>query len=572
MSNWDHEVDFLVVGSGSGGMTAAVTASDCGGSTLIIEKAEVYGGNSALSGGVAWIPNNHHMPKYGISDSPEDALTYLKQCTEGTVREERLKQYIKKAPEMVKYLEDHASVEFEAAEKYMDYYPELEGGKPGARSIDPAAFSMKKLGKDAELQRMGGMGKSLNMSAKDAGAMLNFGLATFGLLAKRLFAYLVLGFFDRIQGKYDDRMTLGRGLIGALRYSMQQRNIDLWLNTAFKEFVVEDGRVVGIVAEKEGKEVRIGGRKGVLVAAGGFEKNLKMREKYQPKPASIDWTAGSETNTGDAINAGLEQLNAAIEFMPCAWWTPTSMAPEGAKSREGGHIDIMVVDKGMPHSMFVDNTGRRFVNESAPYEDVVKGQYKSAAEGKGGAPCWIVFDRQYRTSSLAGHILPGPDFLLNEADLAWMHKSDTLEELAGKIGVDAEGLKIEVERFNGFAETGVDEDFARGDSLHDRYYAGKTKPNPCLGNIVKPPFYAHAVQAGDLGTKGGLKANDFGQVENESGDIIPGLYATGNTSGAVMGNSYPGAGSTIGPSMTYGYVSACHAMGVEKPSGLKAQD
>lgn len=558
MSSWDHEIDFLVIGSGGGGMTGAVIAHDCGADTLVIEKSPVYGGTTALSGGVIWVPNNHHMPGVNIPDSAEDAYTYLKVVTAGEVEETRLKAYIERAPEMLRYMEDHGSTVFEAAPQYMDYYPELEGGKPGSRSIDPAPFSRRKLGEEGDTQRAPNQGGvfNLSMTAKEAHYLLDFTWKTYVWLAKRLFQYWT-DIPARLKGKQDNRMTLGRGLVGMLRYAMKRRNIDLWLNTPFKEFIKEDGRVIGVVAEKDGKAIRIKANKGVLLAAGGFAGNTEMRQQYQQAPISNEWTAANPDNTGDGISAG-QSIGAATEFMHCAWWTPTYKIPSGAS-------EALIIGKSMPGSMFVNKAGRRFVNEAAPYEDVVKGQYASQAKGIDSVPAFMVFDARFRETYPCGPIGPAsaqPDSMIPKRYEGFLKKADSLEELANILGVDAEGLVDEVAKNNRFAETGIDEDFARGSSLHDRYYSDpKITPNPNIAPIIKAPFYAFEIYPGDLGTKGGLKANEHGQVLSETGETIDGLYVTGNSSGAVMGNSYPGAGSTIGPSMAFGYMAACHAMG-----------
>jgi 3-oxosteroid 1-dehydrogenase len=563
VSNWDHETDFLVIGSGGGGMTGAVVAHDCGAKTLVIEKSAVYGGTTALSGGVIWVPNNHHMPDVNIPDSSEEAYTYLKEVTGGEVDETRLKAYIERAPEMLQYMEDHGSTVFEAAPEYMDYYPELEGGKPGSRSIDPQPFSRRKLGDEGGTQRQPKQGGVFNISitAKEAHYLLDFTWKTYLWLAKRIFLYWI-DIRTRLKTKQDNRMTLGRGLVGMLRYAMKRRNIDLWLNTPFRHYVVEEGRVVGVLAEKDGREIRIKANKGVLLAAGGFAGNTEMRQEHQQGPISNEWTAANQDNTGDGIRAG-QAIGAATEFMHCAWWTPSYKIPNG-------DAEALIIGKSMPGSMFVNKAGRRFVNEAAPYEDVVKGQYASQATGVDSVPAFMVFDGRFRASYPCGPIGPStaqPDSMIPKRYQGFLKKADTLEELAAILGIDAKGLVDEVDKNNRFAESGIDEDFGRGSSLHDRYYSDpKIKPNPNIAPIVQAPFYAFEIYPGDLDTKGGLKANEHGQVLQESGEPIAGLYATGNSSGAAMGNSYPGAGSTIGPAMAFGYMAACHANGVI-PSG-----
>jgi 3-oxosteroid 1-dehydrogenase len=352
---------------------------------------------------------------------------------------------------------------------------------------------------------------------------------------------------------------MGNALVGMLRRSMMDRGIPLWLETPARELVVEDGRVVGVVAEKPGRSFRIGARKGVVLAAGGFESSQTMREKYLPHPTRAEWTCGNPYNTGDAINMGLE-VGAALDLMDDAWWGPTTVVPGEDRAR------MLVIEKSLPGSILVDKRGRRFVNEAWPYVDVVKAMYEHDTPEAPSVPAYLIFDADFRRKYPCGPFLQAqqqPDWALpKKLKQSYLKKADTLEGVAAIFGIDAEGLKATVTRMNEYARTGKDLDFNRGETVFDRYYGDENvQPNPCLGPIEKPPFYVMEAFAGELGTKGGLKADAFARVLNEAGETIPGLYAIGNCSAAAMGTSYPGPGCTLGPATTFGYVAARHAMG-----------
>ena len=564
MANWDETVDFLVVGSGAGAMTAALIAHDQGAKALLIEKSEVYGGNSAMSGGGLWVPCNHLMGETPVKDSPEEALEYFKAITKGTVTEERLKAYIDNVAVMVKYLEEKSHLKFQVLPEYADYYPEAPGGKPGARSIEPRTFDAKQLGdeffnlREPSVQTL--MMKRVAMTVLQARVLLCKGAGWGKLLGKLMMGYwLDIGW--RLKTKRDRHLALGNGLIAPLRLSLMDRKVPLWLKTAARELIVENGRVVGVAAEKEGRPIRIRAEKAVVLAAGGFESSAEMRKKHLPNPTDPDWSCGALSNTGDAINMGTA-LGAAVDLMDDAWWGPTTVVPGEERSR------MLVIEKALPSSMLVNKRGERITNEAAPYVDVVKAMYEADKPDAQSVPAYFVFDANYRSKYQVGPFLPSAQqsdkskAVKQAIQDGYLKRADTIEGLASQLGIDAEGLKATCAKMNEYAKTGKDPDFGRGDSLFDRYYGDETvKPNPCLGPIDKPPFYGLVAFAGDLGTKGGLKTDERARVIKENGDVIEGLYAIGNCSASVMGCTYAGAGATIGPAMTFGYIAARDAAG-----------
>lgn len=564
----EQTVDVVVVGSGAGGMTAAITAHDHGLQTLLIEKSPQFGGTSALSGGVIWVPANHLMPKTGIADSAAEGLAYLQALTGGEVPPAKLEAYLRHAPAMVHYLEQRSCLSFNPADVYADYYEHLPGYKPGARSLDPKPFSLRKLGRHAGEIRpplTSGIFGRLTMTAIEAHNIMQSDTVRNLFILWRL----LLHFIDipsRLRGKRDNRLVLGQALVGSLRASMLQRKIPLWLNCGLDELLLENGRVCGVRATRDGQAVTIRARRGVILACGGFARNAALRQQYQQQPIGGDWTSANPYDMGDGIVAG-QGIGAQLAFMHCAWWSPSVILPNG-------QAEALIIGKSLPGCIFVNQAGQRFANEAAPYEDVVKAQYRAHAQSP-SIPCYMIIDGRYRHHyTLAnGRIYPGkmqPDHKIPQEflDAGFFVKADTLAELAQKTGIDAAGLQATVERFNRFAEQGKDEDFARGETAQDRYYSDPNTgyPNPTLAPLREAPFYAMKIWPGDLGTKGGLKTDEYARVLDCNEQPIPGLYATGNASGSVMGNSYPGAGSTLGPAMTFGYVAALDLAGRLKPA------
>jgi 3-oxosteroid 1-dehydrogenase len=554
---WDHTVDVLVVGSGGGGMVAALIAKDRGADALVIEKSGLYGGSTAMSGGSIWVPNNHLMRKAGLPDSPEEALAYLKAVTEGKVSEERLRAYVKAAPEMVEYLEQKSHVRFQIVPGYSDYYPGLAGGKPGGgRTIEAVPFDARKLRSMlAELRplpRQAMVFGRMMATAHDAHRLLDSSMMG-RLRAARIFASYLLNPF-RSLAKTDTRLTLGNALVGRMRLSLADHHIPVWLNTAAGNLIVDAGRVVGVQARKAGESVRIRANSGVILAAGGFSQNRTMREKYQRQPITDAWTVANPADHGDGIRMGIE-LGAMVEFMDDAWWMPTSVAP-------GEEMPNMsIVDRSLPGCIIVNKQGKRFTNEAAPYIDVVKNQYAVHFKAGGAIPAYFIMDQRFRSKYPAGPMMPmstPKKFIAS----GYLKVADTLEGLAEKCGIDPQGLAAEVRRFNQYAVSGKDLEFGKGDTAIDRFYAdASVKPNPCLGSLDRPPYYAIELWPGDLGTKGGLVTDEHARVLREGGAAIEGLYAIGNCSASVMGNSYAGAGATVGPSMAFGYIAALHAVG-----------
>jgi 3-oxosteroid 1-dehydrogenase len=547
---WNKEVDLLMVGSGGGGMTAALVAKSMGLDVLVIEKTEFFGGSTARSGGGLWIPNSYLLEKDGVADSFEKAREYMKNTVGERVPQKMQDAYLTHAPRMLTWLRDNTCVQFQRTPGYADYYPERPGGVAASRSLEPVPFNGKKLGAElANLRKpMAEAPGGLVLTASD---YQKIGMLTSTWTGK--LTALKAGFLwirDLITGARS--LTMGQALSGRLRHAMQQADIPLWLRTAFQELVVENGRVEGVVAVKDGQLIRIRARKGVILAAGGFAHNLEMRKKYLPAPTSVDWTVSNPGDTGEAILAGIK-LGAALDLMEDAWWGPSSRPPDEEPFFHVG-------ERGYPGGLIVNAAGQRFVNESAPYIDVVHSMYTKHSEGAAHIPVYFLFDQRFRDKYLFGLFFPMLPIPKRYFENGYICRAATIASLARQIGVDETALAGTVQRFNEFARSGKDLDFKRGKSAYDRYYGDPTvKPNPNLAPLQRPPFYAVKMWPGDLGTKGGLVTDECARVLRTDGTIIAGLYAVGNTMASVMGSSYPGAGATIGPAMTFGYLAALHA-------------
>lgn len=548
MVTFDYQTDVLIVGSGGAALVAALVIKEHGFEPLIVEKTNAVGGTTAWSGGGLWIPNNPVSRRAGVPDSFEDALRYMNEVI-GEVgpasSPERRRAFLEYGPQMVAFLEG-LGFRWRASLGYPDYYPERPGGSTRGRSIEGALFDGRQLGPWlARLNRYPGL-PAVPLHTNEASKFaLVLRTPAGAFTAARVFWRLVS---YRLRGR--EPLTLGASLIGQLLYLCLQRSIPIWLESPLVELLTENGAVVGAVVRHQGRLVRIRARGGVLLAAGGFAHNRAMRERYHPHPITTEWTSAAPSDTGDAIQAA-QAIGAAVDLMDDAWWGPTAILPNGRPL-------FLIWERSLPFSLIVDSSGQRFMNESASYVDCGHWQYERHRSVP-AIPAWLIIDSKHRRSYPFGFVPPlvTPRSMTSSRFLV---KAASLRELAARCGIDPDGLERTVERFNRMAANGKDEDFHRGDSAYDRFYGDpRVRPNPNLGPLDRPPFYATAVYPGDLGTKGGLLTDEWARVLREDGTPIPGLYAAGNTTASVMGRTYPGPGSTIGPACTFAYIAMIHA-------------
>lgn len=569
--NFDHTVDVLVVGSGGGGMTAALAADAFGLDTLIIEKSAHFGGSTALSGGGIWVPGAPAQRKAGYVPDPDGVVEYLRQITGGLVSDARLRQYVDTAPEMMEFLEKRSPwFEFVWKPGYADYYPELPGGSAQGSTINVPAIDLRKLGDEEQhlLQPLALAPKGIWFAPKDLRLFYQVrqnwrGKAVLVKLIWRMFRARVFG----------DRMAaIGQSLAARMRLALKQHDVPLWLDSPMSELITDvDGAVIGAVVERDGHQQRIRARHGVILAAGGFDHDIQWRRQHLPL-LEKDWSFGNPASMGDAIRAG-EKVGGSTDLLDEAWWFPAICWPDG-------RLQFMLNERMMPSQFVVNGEGKRFINEAAPYMDFAHAMIEGQNSGVTHIPCWLITDnRSFHRYVVAGH-LPIPKIPFAPVPTGWkvpkawlesgvVHEGNSFEELAGKIGVPPAQLRQTADRFNELARKGHDDDFNRGDSAYDNYYGDPTLPNPNLHPLGEPPYYAFQIILGDLGTSGGLRTDEYARVLRADDGVIKGLYAVGNTSAAVMGRSYAGAGATIGPAMTFGYVAAKHIAEQLSGSGIQ---
>ena len=550
MDTFDHTTDVVVVGSGGGALTAALTVRLAGGDAIVIEKCPRYGGSTALSAGGMWIPNNHKMAEAGIYDSYELALTYMKNAVGDRVPESKLEAYVRYAPEMIKFLCDNSSFKVMIVPNSADYY-DLPGSITNGRALEAMPFNGKLLKQHRRTLLV--MPAPFEITLVEALRLTK--LKTTGAGKRQLFKTgLQMALWTVSRRK---RLTMGRALIGSLRYSMMKLGVPLWLNSPAKTLIMENGMVAGVEIEKDGKPFAIKARKGIILAAGGFARNQQMREQYLPNPTSTDWSVASEGDTGDAISMGLK-IGAAVDLMDDAWWMPVFI--------DANRLSFPVVsERQLSGSLIVDQTGKRFVNEAIPYSDFGHEVYKRHSDRYPAIPFYYIMDQRCRKKYFFGIFRPGQKIPQPYYERGEFAKANTIPKLAQLIGINPDTLEQTITRYNGYARGMKDQEFRKGQTPFEHVYADPAMwPNPCLAPIDKPPFYAVKMYPGDLGTKGGLVTDEYARVLNNNGLVIQGLFAIGNTSASVMGNAYAGAGGTIGPSMTFGYIAAQYLNGALK--------
>ncbi len=550
MTTWDTTVDLVIIGSGGGGMVAALTAVDAGASALVLEKQERVGGSTCMSGGILWVPNNPVMRAEGVADSYEDAMAHF-EAVVGDVGPassfERRHAFLTAGPEMVSFLQDRG-VRFAFCPGYSDYYSSAKGGLDIGRGIEPVPFDGHVLGEWlGKLQP--GLAQSLGLAVmtNEARSLSHYNRS---IEAFTVSARVVLRTYAA-RLRQQALLTNGASLIAQMLHIAIGRGIPVWTEAPLDDLILEDGRVVGVRTVRDGAPVFVRARKGVVLASGGFAHNPEMRERFGgDQPNRARWSIANPGDTGEVIQIAMRH-GARTDLMDEAWWLP---------SPRTGRFGQSTLDQARqrPRTIYVDAAGQRFVNESNSYMEVGKAMYARDKTSR-AVPCWLIFDDRYRKRYAHQRSSPGrfPRKLLESGMLkqAW-----TLKDLANMCGIDSSGLSETVERFNEHAARGVDPDYGRGESAYNRALGDPNhKVHPCLGPIDEPPYYAVQVVPGDIGTCGGLLTDADAQVIRGDDRPIPGLYATGNGTATVMGRHYLGPGASIANTMVFGYVAARHA-------------
>lgn len=560
MAVFDEVFDWVVVGSGAGSFASALVMRQAGKSTLILEKTEFFGGTTAKSGGVMWIPANRFMLVDGDADSAEDAMAYLDALQEldgkpapGTSHEKRL-AYVTEAPRAVDFLIGQG-VELDRGGRFWpDYYDELPGGCKSSRTVVAKPFDLNQLGELRDKLRQGFAEHNVTVVE----GMEAMGHRRTNPSSNRLLARIALRTArDKILGRR--YTTAGAALQGRLLKAALEAGAEVRLGAPVSELIVEGGAATGVTAVREGKTWRIGARLGVLVNAGGFARNQEMRDRYIPG-SRAEWSQTPEGDTGD-MHRELERVGGRLAQMDQMVGYQMTPAPGSERSYVMPGAQGMT---GKPHAILVDQTGQRYMNEGGSYELYCENMLKRDAVVP-AIPSWAILDRQYvEQYQVAGR------FIDRKVPSGWcesgyLHTADTLAGLAKSINIDAAALVATVTRWNGFVADGVDEDFGRGARAYDNcgFVGDPFSKASSLGTIEKPPFYAVPVVPGDVSTYGGVVTDEKARVLLATGGVISRLYATGTTTASVMGNVYAGAGSSVGPSMVFGYIAARNAAGLD---------
>ncbi|HEX7854617.1 MAG TPA: FAD-dependent oxidoreductase [Sphingobium sp.] len=555
-----EKADVIVVGSGAAGMMAALRARAAGMTVVLIEKARQYGGTTATSGGLFWIPN-HGIE--GFQDSPGQAMEYLRNLAQGTVPEARLRAYVDNAPLMLRFLQN-MGIRCETLRTSIDYYSELPGSHVG-RLVAVPEFDGSELGDEFFRMRAPNPMRVLfnrYLIDRPQSYALSGQKPGWQWVAANLVLKYWLDFGMRFKSRRDRRATGGDALIGLLRRELARQDIPLILDCGMKELVREEGRVIGLIVEHKGAQRTIGVSRGVILTAGGFEQNQQLRDVYISVPTDRRWSATPEGgNTGDALRAAMD-IGAASAALGTMWWMPVLRLPSSVYPNiEIAHA--MGFEQRYPNSIMVNQQGERFCNENISYDRFGLEMIRDCQRTGANVPCWMIFDATYRERYSCGGLMPSLVMPDRRVPPGWwdnyLYRAGSIGELADKIAVPRDTLTATVERFNGFAAQGVDQDFGRGGTAFDQARADRrVKPNGCLGALDAGPYYAVRIDLGDIGSKGGLRCNEHAQVLDSEGQPIAGLYAAGNCAASPFGDTYPGPGGTIGAALTFGFVAAEH--------------
>ncbi|MFA5495620.1 MAG: FAD-dependent oxidoreductase [Porticoccaceae bacterium] len=554
-NQWDTECDILVVGSGAGGLTAAVVAADRHAETLVVEKGERFGGTSATSGAVLWIPLSHLAEAAGAQDSPQEAFTYIKALAGDDAADDLIQTFIARGREMLRYMVDNSDVAYKPI-PYPDYRSEQPGGKSGWRSHDCVPLDGRLLGGDLDHLERPHVSNMLFgrfvWNSIDASKLVTRTPGWIGAMLRTLWRhYSDVG--QRLRSSQSRYLTGGNALIGRLKLSLDKRGVPLWLNTTLLELVSDDhGRVSGAIVEREGRRLAVKARRAVILAAGGFEHSPGLRARHLPASPNTEWSGAQGNNTGDAMVAALG-VGAGAAMLDSAWRAPVVRVPGEDRARP------LFIERSLPGAIIVNQAGNRYMNEAVDYHCAGQAMIDNAATGT--CPSFILFDSLFKWRYPMGPVLPIiPIWMHPKAVRQILVQARDWDEMARKLNIDPAALKATIDRFNANARQGRDPDFHRGETLYERIFGDqKLEANPSLTPLAKAPFYALPVYPGDIGTNGGLRIGINAEVLDSDGQPIPGLYATGNITASVMGRGYPGGGATIGPAMTFGYLAARHA-------------
>ncbi|MET4804035.1 FAD-dependent oxidoreductase [Bradyrhizobium sp. LB11.1] len=556
--SFDVETDLLVLGAGAAGMTAALVGALEGLDVILCEKSDMVGGTTATSAGTVWIPGNRQGQRVGMPDTVEAARIYLAAMLGAHATDKRLDTFLKVGPIVLDYLEQKTSVQFAAPPVHPDY-KNLPGAAIGGRALGALPFDGRKLGNDfarvrpprREFTVLGGM----MVGKADIPPLLAPFHSWTGF--KHVIGLLTRHALDRISHKRGTHLIMGNALVARLFDSVRRAGVHLRFETALREIICEGDDIVGAVLSSPSGEVAIRARKGVVLATGGIGWSRELRERLFPDDARR-FSLAPSSNTGDGILAA-ERVNAVIErdLESPALWMPSSVMAQA-----DGHVSVfphIMLDRAKPGLLAVDKSGRRFVNEADSYHDFVAAMLAAST-----TPAFLICDRSFIREFGLGLVHPATRILSGFLEAGYLMEGETIEALARQIGVDADQLAQTIARYNGFAETGVDEDFGRGSSELNRFNGDPAnKPNPCLRRIGPGPYFAVAVWPSDLASSAGLRTDSCGRVLCGNGKSLSGLYAVGTDASSIFRGTYPGPGTMIGPAIVFGWCAAMDAAGCD---------
>lgn len=558
--NQNFECDLIVVGSGAAGLSCAITAKKRGLDVVVLEKEPVFGGTTALSGGVLWIPLNHHGRKQNAADTVEAVRTYMMQETGSYFDEAAVQAFVENGPKMVEFFERETAMKF-IPTLYPDYHPDVPGGVDIGRSILAEPYDIRGLGKDMPrlklpLRTITFIGMMFNSSNADLKHFFRAtkSLTSFVYVAKRLANHIK----ELVLYRRAINVTSGNALAARLAKSALDLGIPILTSTPAKQILMEGDTAVGVQVAGEGGERRITARHGVVLACGGFPHDVKRIAQAYPhlRSGGEHLSPTPVSNTGDGV-AMAEAAGGVVDirFKDTSAWMPVSRVvfPDG----EVG-VFPHLLDRYKPGVIGVLRNGKRFTNESNSYHDVGAAMIE-ACRGQKETAMWLVCDKTTLSKYGLGYVKPAPMPIGRFIKNGYLFEGKTLADLARATGIDAAGLEEAVREYNVHAVKGEDPAFGRGRTSFNRYLADPdNRPNPCVAPVQNGPFYAVKVIMGDLGTFDGVQTSVVGEVKKRDGSVISGLYAVGNDRASIMGGNYPGAGITHGPNMTFGFVTANH--------------
>jgi 3-oxosteroid 1-dehydrogenase len=555
MSEFDEIYDFVIVGSGGGSMCAGLLMRTVGKKVLILEKTDLIGGTTSRSGGVMWIPNNPFMARDGVEDSLEKATTYL-NATLGTPvgvpgsTLERRRAYLNEAPRMIQFLVAQG-IKLTRVREWPDYYDDLPGGSVAGRTVVAELFDTNELGEWQQKLRPSFIALPVPATLEE---MMELPSLKRSWAVKFLMLKLVLrGAVARLTGRR--WVAGGAALQGRMLQAALRAGAELRTESPVNELIVEKGAVTGVTTVKDGRPWRVGSRLGVLVNAGGFSRNQRMRDQYAPG-TFVKWTMAAPGDTGELIEE-MMRVGADIAQMDERVGCQMTLPPGAELSEAKPTAQAMTAS---PHAILVDQSGMRYMNEGGSYMAYCKAMLERNKTVP-ASPSWAIFDQQYMRSYMLAGTMPGSSKPQRWYDEGYLKRADTIEELERLLAIKTGTLHATVERFNEFVRRNRDEDFHRGERAYDGWLGDAYhSPSQTLGSIAEAPFYALPVVPGDVSTYGGVVTDEHARVLRADGTVILGLYATGISTASVMGRAYPGAGSSIGPSFTFGLIAAQHAL------------